>query len=422
MRRWLSSTPIRVLAGLGVVGAIGVVADLDRSLRAKPAHGKSSVATKEPVSLRGLPEIHSARAKLVGSVRASASADAGDERQLCSQGLERAGEAGKISKEKAEALLNSATEATRLLTLTAMAASADARAQAAAHFYQSEDVAHGDALIGMAQASTDPQIYAWAYQLCRRADSKRSGSCQLVSTEQWARVDAANAMPWLALAAEAERRGDAAGLDDAMFHVAAAARMDTGWGRLPAMVGAYVPADADLLGGLALTMQALGVDAAMPVDYMAALNFCKIERVADSNRRQVCERVADLFVDRSGTMMDRAIGINIGKRVGWTAERLQPLQEETNALYGVALFGAMQSEGPWDCDNLRLQQNNFRDRLTVGELTSLRREVVASGKSVAQLAADYKKANLEQAKESLRQQAAASAASAAVAEASDAGR
>jgi hypothetical protein len=95
-----------------------------------------------------------------------------------------------------------------------------------------DDGGGAEALARLAVESADPQVYAWAYRACAAAPRGSAGSCQLINALQWARLDPGNAEPWFAVAREARGRRDGAGVDDAMFHVAAASLDDAGWGRL----------------------------------------------------------------------------------------------------------------------------------------------------------------------------------------------
>lgn len=414
-RGWWSRKRVRVAIGLLTIAVLAVLAVLVWSLRIAPARAAAEVSLKLPFVFVGSPRGQVAAVKAGGPGDPSHTVAAGDEGQLCSDGLDQAGQAGRISREDAAALLVAAVEATRRSTLAAMAASADVRAQAAAHFFQYNEPAQREALARLAAGSSDPQVYAWAHYACHRADGRPKGACQLIHTEQWARLDAGNAMPWLSLASEAATRGDAAALDDAMFHIASATRMDSGLTRLPSAVVASLPLDADLYGGFAMVMEAFGIEAAVPLDYGTTLRFCKAEKLVDSNRRQVCERVADLFVDRSATLIDRSIGIALAKSVGWPAPRLQQARDEIEASQGLAEFGMFKPDASYSCAGLRHQLNYVLDIGTAGEVDILRKAMLASGKPIAQLAADYRKASVELMEKLQRQEAASSASAAAVA-------
>lgn len=349
----------------------------------------------------------SARAAVPRAVHADDEIAAGPARPCVGDAI-RTGPSRQIVDDQVEAAQRLAAQAARTPTLVAMEASKDARARAAAHFFQSGDASHRDALVREAQSSGDPQIYAWAYAACSRPDAV-GGACQLISTEQWIRLDTSNAFPWLAIGMEAKQRNDTAALDDAMFHVATAARMDAGWGQLPSALLEHVPpGDVNLLGAYGLVTDGFGVDAGVPIHYFTASQYCKADKLADANRRETCERIAHLFVERSMTVTDTMVGTLIGNRLGWPAERLRSLQQEREVLFNTSIVES-EFDPSSSCDELRHKLERVRALASAGELNTLRRERKASGTSVAQLGAAYKRVLDRWEERAQRNQAAASA-------------
>ncbi|MBL0728725.1 hypothetical protein [Piscinibacter sp. HJYY11] len=106
----------------------------------------------------------------------------------------------------------------------------------------------------LAAASRDPFIYAIALEACSGRRGPDGGSCNLLSTAQWVRLDPDNAVPWQALAAEARERDEPQAEDEALQLAALAARSDVHAGRLPRLVDKAVGGDAaPLLRTLALS-------------------------------------------------------------------------------------------------------------------------------------------------------------------------
>jgi hypothetical protein len=435
-RRWIESTPGRAaIAGI-VVAAIAGGAWIFYAADREPATLVVAPPSAPPVAPVSNPEPASAPEAVVVETEA---APAGDEVQMCGGEWVKIGADGEVDKEAAEASTKRAIEATRQATIAAMEASVDQRAQAAAHFFQMSITvnraaadkvargadlmqaffdagpdAHRDALVRLAQDSTDPQVYAWAYLACHRADPRALGSCQLINAEQWARLDSSNAAPWLILAGEADRRHDASGVDDAMYHVASAERLDSGWGRLTSAVIEHVPPDeAHLAGAVGLAVEAIGIDAATFFDYQTGARYCNARNAVDANRRETCERVAELFVDRSSTLMERAIGAGMARRLAWPTERLEAISRERAALLGVSTHDALQIDASHGCAEIRALLERFHETGTRGEVVSLQQAAAASGKSYEQLATDYLSDMNELWKRAQKAQDAASAASAA---------
>jgi hypothetical protein len=98
----------------------------------------------------------------------------------------------------------------------------------------------------LASASRDPFVYAIALEACSGRHGPEGGSCNLLSTAQWVRLDPDNAVPWQALAAEARARDEPQAEDLALQLAALAPRADVHAGRLPRLVdkalGPQVPA------------------------------------------------------------------------------------------------------------------------------------------------------------------------------------
>jgi hypothetical protein len=364
----------------------------------------------------------------------AANANADEETQWCGGEWVKAGPDGRISAEDAEALSRRRLEATRAETLATMDAG-DERAQAVAHFYRYtlsrvfDACQEGDrctrsteaqrqlgdaertALVRLAQSSKDPQVYGWAYQSCK-ADAPNSESpCQLISSDQWARLDPTNAVPWLFMAAEAEKRGDAGALDDAMFHVANAERQDENWGALPAMLVEHAPSDeARLSDVFGLAAEATGIEAAVPMPFSTEAKYCSAGALPDSNRRETCEGIAKLLVERSNTFIEMGIGIGMAKRLGWSQERIAALEDERAALHEAAAREAVTTVELRSCGDVRRVLYRFRDVGLHGELASARRAVAGSGESIPLLAADARRSLAERQTKARLEEAAASAA------------
>lgn len=88
----------------------------------------------------------------------------------------------------------------------------------------------------LAAASRDPFVYAIALEACHGRHGPEGGSCNLLSTAQWVRLDPDNAVPWQALAAEARARDEPQAEDEALQLAALAARSDVHAGRLTRLV------------------------------------------------------------------------------------------------------------------------------------------------------------------------------------------
>ena len=88
----------------------------------------------------------------------------------------------------------------------------------------------------LAAGSQDPFVYAIAMEACKGRSAADGGSCQLLSTAQWVRLDPDNAVPWRALAAEARERDEPLVEHAALQFAERAPRSDVHTGRLPLLV------------------------------------------------------------------------------------------------------------------------------------------------------------------------------------------
>jgi len=274
-----------------------------------------------------------------------------------------------------------------------------------------DDGGGAEALARLAVESADPQVYAWAYRACAAAPRGSAGSCQLVNALQWARLDPSNAEPWFAVAREARSRRDGAGLDDAMFRVTAASVDDAGWGRLADEMVKAAPQDERLLVGTWLAaadaMSYETLDLVMP----DLSTYCDARALANANRRDTCDKIATLLVDRSRTLLGRSVGADLGKRLDWSRARLAAIDEEVNAARAIEARDELPSTEPLGCDVVRGALLRRVEVGRLGEVEALRRRFARSGEPVAVLAEEGRRL----ARSAEEAQAAASAASAATA-------
>jgi len=171
-----------------------------------------------------------------------------------------------------------------------------------------------EALARLAVNSADPQVYAWAHRFCVEVPRATAGTCLMINALQWARLDPANAEPWFAVAREARSRRDAAGLDDAMFHVAAAEVHDPGWGRATAqMIMAAPQPNGMVVGTWLAALTAISYESLDLSSLQDASRYCEARSLGNANRRDTCEKIATLLADRSTTLLARASGLDLGQ-------------------------------------------------------------------------------------------------------------
>ena len=241
-------------------------------------------------------------------------------------------------------------------------------------------VAEGrDTLARMAATTNDPQVYALAFNTCGRAQPT-AGACQLLSAEQWARLDPDNATPWLVVLTQAAQRRDVAAQNEALFRLSASRRSDQYFFALPGLLLAHLPGDeASLPAALILATEAIGVEAARSLPgYQDLVALCRPPALRDSNRRQLCSAAADLLVERSDTLLDRGVGIGLGRNLGWSAERLDRLRGEQTAYLETTT--AKEADAPLGgCAEIKRDVATVERRARLGEVGAMREWVAQSG-------------------------------------------
>lgn len=233
-----------------------------------------------------------------------------------------------------------------------------------------------DELVRLALATTSAEAYRIALMSCRKGVAEVDvPSCGMLSVAQWSRLDPGLAAPWLAVAGSAAVRRDEAGVADALHRFGSATRYPPSWGviarvALDAMPATVSPWDAHLLTGDLFLADPLDPG----FDGMSAVNSaCSVAAVRDSNRAQTCDAVASMLVDRGTSLLDLAIGVAIGKRLGWPADRIAALELERSAARDQAGPRAAALMARVDCDGLHAHAEYLRDIAGSGERTAMRR-------------------------------------------------
>ncbi|MBL0727703.1 hypothetical protein [Piscinibacter sp. HJYY11] len=336
---------------------------------------------------------------------------AADETEVCGLGRVKADEHGRP---RDMAPIQSAAQRLREQVLPSLLASQDDNLRAAGLVMVALDkrgaavdgVEGGaararDELASMAAFKGTPQVYAWAMRVCQ--PQRGEGVCRMLSADQWARLEPGNAMAWLQVAADAKVRRDEPAVAEAMYRVSHAARSDARQGALAGTVLAKLPPEADMLSRIGLAHELDGLDRRAELPLVAASQYCGVNEVRDANRQQVCAAVAEVLTRRGSTHAEASLGISIGERAGWPAERVAAAGEERDALAQLAVAGQADA---WSCNALAQTLSRVLQTARQGELATMRSALRQSQESVAVLAQRYREAK------ATRVASAASAASA----------
>jgi hypothetical protein len=270
----------------------------------------------------------------------------------------------------------------------ALAARSSERAEAVRHYIAGAV----NALAGLAVQTSDPAVYALAYQACRKRSAQ---SCQMISARQWARIDPHNAMPWLHVVGEAAAEHNEANVAEAMYQVARSTRSEAYESAFVREVLAALPKDLTPLAHGLLAERVLGIEAAWSLPgTQTARSHCSNLNTRDANRRQLCSDVADTLFRRSNSFVEQTVGISIGRRSGWAAEKVEAAEAERDALMQVMRqqIVPVPHKDMNACETGVLAIRALRQLAERGEAGSAREALRRSGKSVAEWAAAYRAA------------------------------
>lgn len=246
-----------------------------------------------------------------------------------------------------------------------------------------------DALVQLAIGANDPAVYAMAFYACN-ADTQPvpSGSCQQISLDRWAALDADNAVPWLLAARQARARNDAT-TEAAAFSRAANAHKTDGYNfSLYAFAEPELPSDATPLDRAYLAVELIGIESAVgSLQYHSASLHCSDAAMQDDGVRQQCAAVAELFVSKGTNLLDLGFGARLGARAGWPKARVASLMDERDALMQVIeQVGPGNSDDQWTCDDVSRGNAYMNQWARWGELGAARDALEWSGETVADLA------------------------------------
>lgn len=270
-----------------------------------------------------------------------------------------------------------------------------------------------DAVARAATTTSDPRVYALAFNLCQLRDHQSTGgACQLIDARQWARLDPDNANPWLHVLTDASQRKDRAMQDEALYRIAASRRSTTYFMALPgAIAGIDTPDAPSTAAVMALAVDTLGTTAAFAFPgYATMLGTCRGDELKDANRRQNCEAIAALMTDRSDSLLERGIGARMSVNLGAPESRADEIRGEINGYANsVQLAAFVPDNAALDCRAMHRDLQRLTQWAAVGEVQSAHDWARQSGKTPAVLGEEYR-AMRERTRIAAERDAAASAA------------
>ena len=246
-------------------------------------------------------------------------------------------------------------------------------------------------LVQLALSSQDPAVYAMAVYACQPLAGLAPGAaCAAINVEGWAAMEPNNAAPWLAVARAAHTANDVVA-ENAAFSKAAKATMIDGyaWSLFP-NAEALLPVGATPLDRYLLTVYVIGVEASLPLPSVPM--HCSAEAVKDKVVRSQCSALAELMVSKGTTLIELGLGISMGARAGWPANRVEALRQRKEGLMGLMLSRDNPSnpKDQWTCETIERGNAFMKDWARVGEIGALQLELERSGKTLSELSNDYR--------------------------------
>jgi hypothetical protein len=340
-----------------------------------------------------------------------------NEAEICGVGRVKADDSG--APLKLDAIQQAAQQARERL-LPVLANDADETARALGLFLQSTgspkvadaavpaSASARDSLARMAVATRSPQTYALALRACQ--GQRGAGTCQMLSAEQWVQLDPGNAMLWLQVATDAQVRGDAAAVAEALYRASNATSADLYLGSIASMALAKLPTDVRLPERGALAAELLAIQANGVTPHLVASQYCSVTAVHDSNRQQVCASLAEVLARKGGTLTDAGLSATIGQRVGWPAERVAAARDEVSAMAQLQKQSVPAPNTAWSCASLVQMTNQIAQVGQGGELNTMRNALKRSADDAATLAKRYREAEARRATQAASPASGASSA------------
>ena len=301
-------------------------------------------------------------------------------------------------------LANDADETTRALGLLLQSTGSPSAGSAAVPAHASAR----DSLARLAVATRSPQTYALAMRACQ--GQRGEGACQMLSADQWVQLDSGNAMLWLQVATDAQVRGDAAAVAEALYRASQATSADWYAGSIASMALAKLPADMRLPERGALAAELLAIQAGGSTPHLVASQYCSVTAVRDSNRQQVCSVLAEVLARKGSTLTDASLSATIGQRVGWAAERVAAARDEVSAMYQLQKQSVPTPNSAWSCASLIQMVNQIAQVGQAGELNTMRNALKRSADDAATLAKRYREAEARRATQAASPASGASSA------------
>lgn len=232
------------------------------------------------------------------------------------------------------------------------------------------------ALTRLATGHADATVYGLAYAKCAAQPKEHWGAaCLQINAAQWSQLAPDRLEPRISAAHEAWLSGDQTQLYLALYKVA---QFD---GRLAASFPAesllVTQAMATLTEGEQALASTIVVESAQTLALDGIVSsYCSGDKLTDPNQRQLCNRLAEKMVEPGGALRQVMAGAMLGRKLGWTTERVDNARREAKAVnrYLIKELGGSNAN---TCGAWRTRAAIAQGIVRGGELATYRRLIPA---------------------------------------------
>ena len=247
-----------------------------------------------------------------------------------------------------------------------------------------------DRTVKLTLNSRDPWVYAvTARDLCSSlaaGAAPAESSCALLTPELWRTRSPDDAAPSLWQAELALMRKEPAAVRDAMEQAARAGTLTStvGLSLGPLMTHpAFTAMKPWHRNELASELFALG---SMP-SLRSVVDHCTGDPMPAGVQRETCDKLVRLALQPGGSLVGHFVGTTLAKRLGWPADQVALLEERKLALQRQHRAALLPPDF-MSCTGMAQRQQYFAEVAAQGEAAALDARIKASGRTVAQLAAE----------------------------------
>ncbi len=226
-----------------------------------------------------------------------------------------------------------------------------------------------EAVVQQAVSTTDPRLYALGYGLCH-SNRPVAPSCRSISLERWTQLDDGNGIPWVEMLAQAQARGDKAGIQRATSHLASATRFDIYLQDAAGAVASRMTEDdQDLAAVDDLAFRAFSEAATLPIPpFQPLIQVCRNHAAGDQQIAQQCIAISDAMYAHSDNLISVAISGALLLQTTGDASRRDAFRAERVAF---AAHGSPKP-GPPQCQSVRDAMHMMLRQAQIGEVQAMR--------------------------------------------------